>query len=206
MFLQTWLRRLVPLIGVLGIFLPALTASLPLLPSHEWSAVQIGTAAVKASAPGHDAANQDRPSLASILRQASDMRKELSQVTGQGGNIPVAFKLALMIPVAVLLAAMCSLLVLLGSWLRWGMTVTVTASLGILCSGYTLIASWLLTRTLQEEVQQAIDRTQQSLSFLHIDPSSFSHSVGMSAGVGVYLMLLAFLIMVVLPAAMVNEG
>lgn len=206
MELHSWLRRLVPLIGILGIFLPALTASLPLLPSHQWSAAQIGAAAVRGSAPGHDANDQNRPSLSSILHQASDMRKQLSQVTGQGGSVPVAFKLALLIPVAVLLAAACVILMLVGSWLRWGLTVTVTASLGILCSGYTLIASWLLTRILQDEVQQAIDRTQQSLSFLHIDPSSFSRNVGLAAGIGVYLMLLACLIMVVLPATLPSEN
>lgn len=200
MQLQTWLRRLVPLIGILGIFLPALTASLPLLPSHQWSAAQIGAATVRVSTPGK-AGEGEHPSLSSILHQASDMRKQLSQVTGQGENIPVAFKLALLIPVTVLLAAACVILMLIGSWLRWGLTVTVTASLGIICSGYTLIASWLLTRTLQDEVAQAIDRTRQSLSFLHIDPSSFSHNVGLAAGIGVYLMLLACLIMVILPAA-----
>lgn len=204
MELQTWLRRLIPLIGILGIFLPALTASLPLLPSHQWSAAQIGAATVRISTPGK-AQGEDHPSLPSILHQASDMRKQLSQVTGQGGNIPVAFKLALLIPVAVLLSAACIILMLAGSWLRWGMTVTVTAFLGIVCSGYTLIASWLLTRTLQDEVQQAIDRTRQSLSFLHIDPSSFSSHVGLTAGIGVYLMLLACLIMVVLPAAAAHE-
>ncbi len=197
---QTWLRRLIPLIGILGIFLPALTASLPLLPSHQWSAAQIGAAAVRVSTPGSNAQGEDRPSLSSILHQASDMRKDLSRVTGQGGNIPVAFKLALLIPVAILLSAACVILMLAGSWLRWGITVTITASVGIVCSGYTLIASWLLTRTLQDEVQQAIDRTRQSLSFLHIDPSSFSSHVGLATGIGVYLMLLACLVMVVLPA------
>jgi len=201
MELQTWLRRLVPLIGILGIFLPALTASLPLLPSHQWSAAQIGAAAVRVHTPASNAQGDGHPSLSSILHQASDMRKQLSQVTGQGGSIPVAFKLALLIPVAVLLSAACIVLMLAGSWLRWGITVTVTAFLGIVCSGYTLIASWLLTRTLQDEVQQAIDRTRQSLSFLHIDPSSFSSHVGLAAGIGVYLMLLTCLIMVVLPAA-----
>lgn len=206
MFLQPWIRRLVPLLGVLGIFLPALTASIPLLPSHQWSAAQISVAAVRASAPNDSQGSQNQPSLASLLRQARDMRKQLSQVTGRGGNVPAAFKLALLIPVAVVLAAACALLVLLGAWLRWGITVTVTAAFGVLCSGYTLIASWLLTRTLQSEVQQAIARTQQSLSFLHLDPSSFTQNVGVTAGVGIYLMLLAFLILLVLPAKAELQG
>jgi hypothetical protein len=195
---ELWLRWGAPCLAVIGIFLPALSASAPLLAPQSWSVFDVCAAALHA-APSGGGQNQQQISLHDLLKHVEDVRSQLAR--HQGGGMPLEFKLALLTPAILIIAAFAALLMLVFSFARWWRSSAITAAVGVIASAYVISAAWLLTRAVQREVGTALERARHSFHLHALGElgASFADQLGLHAEAALYLMLFAFITVLVVP-------
>ncbi len=204
--IEGWLRLLAPWLGVIAVFLPALTLMAPMMTQQTWTPERLVHASLL-TAFQHGSAHT-QPSLAHTLHRIVRIRRELSTHTGQGGHVPAAFVLALLIPAAVMLSAAFSFAVLLLELFRKFRLVTAFAIGGTVCSAYAILASWWLTRVVHQEIAQVVQQAQSHFSFHGLAQlaSSMSEDMALRPEIALFLMLFGFLAMLILPQPPATTG
>ncbi len=206
MRVNTLLRFLGPVVAVAALFLlPALRLALPLLPSAEWTAAEVGFEVVHGAQAGAPArpGGAAQPDLPSMLRQARDLQRQL----GGGGSAPMnkGFAAAALIPAAALAAGLFALLSWLWLLLGWRPAAMVNAALGAAASLYAIVASAWLTDLARSAAAQAMARMQQNLSGIMrtLDWSKLGRqlagNIGLVPQAGLYVLLFAFLAILIAP-------
>lgn len=195
-------KWIAPIVAVLAVLLlPAMEATAPLVAPQGWTIAQVATAAVRP---------QSRRSLQDAIRRVRDLE-------GQFGARPSpaqqrALWIAGAIPAALLLAGGAALLSFPWLLLGWRRALIANAAVGGAGCGYSLIAARWLTRVVQTTAAQLLGRAQQGalsgvLSQLGVKPlPQFAGQFAVSAQAGLWVLLLAFLAMLVWPGTNDRAG
>lgn len=179
------------------IFLPALSATAPLLGAREWTVGQLGVEAVRAVSakpkPG-------QPSLRDVLHQAQALQQQFG---GRSASPRTrrALALAALIPVAAIVAGLCAILSLVWLGLRWRWVYWAGAGVGVLACIYAIIAA----RVLNAAAAAQVARLQHSISGLLGRLGLAGHaqvqiSLGVTPEIGLYVLGVLFVAMLVVPA------
>ncbi|MGH9393884.1 MAG: hypothetical protein ACRD1E_06915 [Terriglobales bacterium] len=205
-----WLRWLAPAVATAAVFLlPALQAAAPFGASASWSVAGLGSEVVQAARPQPGSGGQS--SLRGLLQQVRSLRQEFGGGSEETNTaLRRALALAALIPLAALLAGICALAALAATAGQRPRVVLGCAGVGLAASLYAIAASWWLTHAARLEVARALSRAQHSLGGLlgglAAGPDWKSMSAGLSASLGVfpqaglYVLGLAFLAVLILPA------
>lgn len=206
MQLYQWLRWAAPWLAVVAIFLPALTAAAPWVPPQHWSAVELAADVAHLSRPHEDGGSH--VNLQDLLRRMQDLRARFVRSPQSGTAVPLAFKLAVLIPVAVLLAGGCAIALAILSWRRLWRLSAVTATVGLIAALYATIVSLVLTNVVRNELAASIARAQHryNLAALGQMLAGMTGEVVLRPEAALYIMIFAFLAILLLPRPALNPG
>lgn len=198
------LRWAGPILAVCAIlFLPALRASAPLLPSAQWTVAELGVEAARATRPGTPGTDA-KPSLRTVLRRAQALRQEFGDNRAASPQLGEALVLAAAIPATAILAGLCGFLCLLFQAFGRPRWLLGSALVGLAGTVYAIGASWWLTHAARLEVGRLMQQAQHSLGGLlgGLDWKSLQSGIatplGLAPEAGLYLLAIAFLLIVVM--------
>lgn len=191
---------------------PALRATAPLTAPAQWTIADLAAGAVHAAT--HRPAPAGQPdTLNDWLGQARSLWRQFHGAASPAGQrrMSAALALAALIPVLAIVAGLCALLSLLFVlWprRRW---LIGAAMVGAASSAYVIAASWWLTHMVRAELTQAFAVAQQRWGGLiaalagggssggNALTAALTTSLGLEPQAGLYVLLLAFVAMLLLP-------
>lgn len=205
--IDRWLHWLAPLLAVAAVaMLPALQARVPFAPPAEWTIGQLGMELVRQTSQGTGDNNQ-RPNFREMLRQARQWQQEFGGRTSsrQQRGVETGLALAGLIPVAALVAGLAAILCLLLAVARLRKLEIAAAIAGVGASAYAVGASLWLTRVAQAAARAGVSSAESKLGQifggLHLPGLAAAvEQLGVRPEAGLYVVLLALLAVLVIPA------
>lgn len=205
--MDRWLHWIAPLLAVAAVFaLPALQATVPFAPSAEWTIGQLGLELVRPIANA-SSGNTQKPDYREMLRQARQLQQELGGRISppQQRGMTTALALAGLIPVAALVAGLAAILCLLLALARLRKLEIAAALTGVVASAYAVAASLWLTHAAQAAARAGVASAESKLGRLlgglHLPALATAvQRLGIRPEAGLYVLLLALLAAVALPA------
>ncbi|HEY7837909.1 MAG TPA: hypothetical protein VIC54_04875 [Terriglobales bacterium] len=196
---------------VVAATVPALRATAPLTAPAQWTIADLAAGAVRAATRRPAPAGQP-DTLNHWLGQARSLWRQFHNTASAGAQrrMSVALALAAMIPVLAIVAGVCAVLSLIFVLWRRRRWLMGTALVGAASSAYVITASWWVTHLARTELTQALAAVQQRWGGLiaalaggssggHALTAALPASLGLEPQAGLYVLLLAFLAMLLLP-------
>lgn len=190
---------------VVVVAIPALRASAPLTAPAQWTIADLATGAARALTR-RSGPNRPPAALNHWLEEARSLGREFHGASpGAQRRLDMALALAALIPVLAIAAGLCAgLSLILALWRRqrW---LAGPAIVGAVSTSYVIAASWWLTRMVHTELTQVAAGVQQRWGGLitalggHTLTAALTTPLGLEPQAGLYVLLLAFLAMLVLP-------
>jgi len=201
---------------VVAATVPALRAVAPLTAPAQWTIADLAAGAVRAAIhhSANDGENGGQPeTLNHWLGQARSLWRQFHNTASAGAQrrMSVALALAAMIPVLAIVAGVCAVLSLIFVLWRRRRWLMGTALVGAASSAYVITASWWVTHLARSELTQALAAVQQRWGGLiaalagggnsggHALTAALPAALGLEPQAGLYVLLLAFLAMLLLP-------
>lgn len=210
-----WTTLIASLLAVVvTVAVPALRATAPLIAPAQWTIADLAVEAARAAIP-HAASGQGTPGgpPANLQRGLDQARALWHEFHGRSAatspaaqrRMDAALAAAALIPVLAIVAGLCALLSLLFVWWRRGRWLVGAAIAGAVASAYVIAASWWLTHMVRTELTQVMGTVQQRWGGLitalggHTLTATLTSAFGLEPQAGLYVLLLAFVAMLVLP-------